>query len=343
MTSRSPSPPEQSAINEQAAHWLARRDAGWSAADAEAFAHWERADPRHTAAVRRLESTQQLLAGLASAPGLEDLRAEVDSWSQPPRLLRFPYWARAAVATAALLAIGLFGWNTFQRVHGFTGAYETATDAAQQLRLPDGSEVRLKEATALEVRYSQAERRLHLPRGEAHFEVVRDPTRPFLVTAGALSVRAVGTAFIVRHTQADVVEVLVAEGKVQVERTEGASTSGQAPRVLIAGDQLRWDLGRPAEPVLARSPAVAATGARIGRSAAPRLDFTNTTLADAVAQLNQHSRVQLEIADPSLASRAVGGTFSADNAEAFAAVLAAGGEIQAERVNANRIVLRPAP
>jgi transmembrane sensor len=41
-------------------------------------------------------------------------------------------------------------------------------------------------------------RELYLRKGEAHFEVARDRSRPFLVHAGDAVVRAVGTEFEVR-------------------------------------------------------------------------------------------------------------------------------------------------
>jgi transmembrane sensor len=54
----------EEAIREKAIALLTRRDAGWSPEEAAEFALWRAADPRHEAAVRRIESTQRLLERL---------------------------------------------------------------------------------------------------------------------------------------------------------------------------------------------------------------------------------------------------------------------------------------
>src|SRR5260370_1274200 len=57
---------------------------------------------------------------------------------------------------------------------------------------------------------------VRLTRGEAHLAVAKDSSRPFIVTAGGVSVRAVGTAFNVRRVEQRV-EVFVTEGKVRID------------------------------------------------------------------------------------------------------------------------------
>jgi transmembrane sensor len=74
-----------------------------------------------------------------------------------------------------------------------------------------------------------------------------------------------------------------------------------------------------------------------------RLEFSNTPLAEAVALMNQHNRVQFVIADPTLREVRVSGFIRADNAEAFAGFLEAGFQIRAERRGANQIVLQRQP
>ena len=56
---------------------------------------------------------------------------------------------------------------------------------------------------------------MQLVRGEAHFVVAADASRPFVVSAGAVSVRAVGTEFVVRYSAREI-GVLVTEGRVAV-------------------------------------------------------------------------------------------------------------------------------
>jgi transmembrane sensor len=44
-------------------------------------------------------------------------------------------------------------------------------------------------------------RQVKLDRGEAWFQVAKDPQRPFVVESGPVRVRAVGTAFSVRRRE----------------------------------------------------------------------------------------------------------------------------------------------
>ena len=60
--------------------------------------------------------------------------------------------------------------------------------------LDDGTVVELNGGAEIEVQFTAAERRLRLVRGEAHFQVAKNPLRPFVVEAGGVAVRAVGTA-----------------------------------------------------------------------------------------------------------------------------------------------------
>jgi transmembrane sensor len=183
---------------------------------------------------------------------------------------------------------------------------------------------------------------VQLQHGEAHFYVAKDTARPFLVSAGTVTVRAVGTAFNVRR-QVAAVEVLVTEGKVQVSRTdaEGIAVANLEPIYLVAGERAFID-SVPAVALAAHQAAPAATAAERSAQRAPRLMFNNTPLSDVVERFNHYSSVQMEIADPELADRSVGGNFDADKAESFIHLLNLSGDIRVERVSSDRVRLHKA-
>ncbi|NWO96327.1 FecR domain-containing protein, partial [Escherichia coli] len=72
----------------------------------------------------------------------------------------------------------------------------------------------LNTATQVELDFDREARRVALLNGEAQFDVVKDPARPFIVTAGDVTVRAVGTRFSVWRLGEDRTRVVVAEGIV---------------------------------------------------------------------------------------------------------------------------------
>jgi transmembrane sensor len=218
--------------------------------------------------------------------------------------------------------------------------------AAETVRkLPDGSIVELNTGAEIAVQYEPAERKVRLVRGEAHFRVEADSGRPFVVEAGGVAVRAVGTAFTVQ-LQAAAVEVVVAEGRVIV--ANGGANSNQAaaePALVTAGNRVVV----PASP-LPRAPVAPAVQAMSATELAerlawriPRLEFNGTDLAEAVGLMNRHNRVQIIMAEPAVGQVRVSGTFRSDNPEGFVRLVEATLGLRAERRAPHEIVLGRAP
>ena len=196
------------------------------------------------------------------------------------------------------------------------------------------------------VQYSATERRVLLVQGEAQFTVAKNPARPFIVRAGGVDVRAVGTAFNVKLAGANL-EVLVTEGTVQVSqqptvvRTHAAAPPTRPSPVLAA-------LSAGQRTVIAVAPAIAPP-AVLSVSAPeverllewrPRLlDFESTPLADAVEVFNRRNTVQLVIADAELHALPIVASIRSDNVEGFVRMLEATMGVRVERRNPNEIVL----
>lgn len=344
---RPPLSPHDEAIEAIAAAWLAQRDDGLTAADEADFARWQQADPRHAAAVARLEKTW------ASLQQLREFRPEsrvhpnrdlLAGRRPAARIISFP-GAAALAGLAAAVAVGLFFWRatppsaTGQPVHATT-AYATTAEGYQRVTLSDGSVLELNANSEVRVDFLPAERHVQLLRGEAHFTVAKNPQRPFVVHAGTVAVRAVGTAFNVRLANHGV-EVLVTEGRVKVDG--GAAATGGLPELGV-GQRLLVPT-RPGSVATALEPEVL-TAAVVQTTLAwqgPRLRFVETPLADVVAQFNRHNRIQIELGDASLASLPVDGSFRSENVEAFIRLLESDHTIQVERIGEDRITLRRVP
>lgn len=334
--------PDDDATRESAAERLARRDGGWTAAEAAEFARWRAANPRHEAAVQRLGAAQRLLRRLPESPAAVQMLAELEGLSRPRRrLVRLRPWMMAAGVLAAAACVAFAVWSRAPRPHS-TVTFATAAGQHRTVDLTDGSTLLLNSGSEVDVEYRANERRINLHQGEVHCSVAKDASRPFVVAAGFVRVRAVGTAFNVRRDRA-AIEVLVTEGRVDVSRDGGpsASVAPAGPLLLRAGESVVIDAD-PAAPL----PAVGRLAPEDFRAKlawhASRLVFDNTPLAEVVTRFNRYSRMQLEIGDPELAGRPVGGTFDADNAEAFANLLLASGDVRLERVSDTRIILHKA-
>lgn len=334
-----------------AAAWVARVDAGLTAEARTELARWLAADPRHAVAFEKLTRTW----GQLDTPRVRGVAASAETTLRQ-RARRRTVRRTALASTVAALALAAVVWRPLQSRPTIEPAVTLATAPAPAINatprmqiLDDGTVVALQADAEIAVRFTAARRHVQLVRGEAHFEVVKDRARPFIVDAGGVEVRAVGTAFAVRLDPAEV-EVLVTEGRVAVGRPEGAENSadvvshaGETP-VVPAGSRVLVRLNAAtAAPEPAR--VVTLSGEELGRRLAWRsvsLDFSGTRLADAVRQVNRYNRDQIVIEDSSLADLRVSGIVATDKLDTFVRLVELM-EVRAERRPSGEIVLRRAP
>ena len=96
-----------------------------------------------------------------------------------------------------------------------------------RLELADGTTVHINSQSRLEFpRFFNGDKRVVKLTGEAYFEVEHDPSKPFVVEAGAMNVSVLGTSFNLcsYESESNVAATLV-EGKVVVSMNNGISTA----------------------------------------------------------------------------------------------------------------------
>ncbi len=141
----------------------------------------------------------------------------------------------------------------------------------------------------------------------------KDTGRPFIVEAGGIEFRAVGTAFAVSRTPAKV-ELHVTEGRVDVE-TPAAATGLPAHAVAEVGAGNRVIID-PANPVAAQVSSASGEETRAALAwRVPRLEFNDTPLCEVVQLLSRHSGVRIGPAEERLGRVEISGALRADNAE----------------------------
>ena len=165
-------------------------------------------------------------------------------------------------------------------------SFATANRERAELRLSDGTRIRLAPASHIRVAadYGEHERAVYLE-GQGYFEVKHDESRPFVVYAGGAIARDVGTEFAVRSYPEDrAVQVVV--------RTGGVAMSGVG--LLDAGDVGR--LGIDGTSSLTRGVAVDSLLTWLDG----RLVFHDAPLATVLAELRRWHDVDVHLADPAL-------------------------------------------
>ncbi|SDS37604.1 FecR domain-containing protein [Opitutus sp. GAS368] len=342
-------------IQRQAAEWLALRAARPLSPDEQAaLAEWCAADPRHVAMLAEVDDAYQTFDRLAFYPRPPD--GAVD----PDLLVRRRGFAPVALAVAAAAAVALTALFWWQAPSSTVAPAPLVAAAPHFLRLPDGSRVELNSGSEVAEHFTATERRVRLVRGEAHFEVAKNPLRPFIVEANNISVRAVGTAFDVR-LGATAVDVLVTEGKVGVtSASRPLAVSGEAHRdaatpaalgpgvILVAGQRTAV----PTAPTPSTPPELVVENlsepqiARALSWQSSRLVFDAMPLAEVVERFNRSAAgqdgpraVHLQVRGTDLEGLRISGRIRYDSIENFVEVLEENFDVTAEH-RGSEIILR---
>lgn len=294
-------------IDVESADWAARIDAGpLSDGQKVALEFWLAGDVRCLGAFARMQ---------AIAAVTDRARALGQSFV-PPDVSRMPSRRILLVggtAVAATALVGIVGMGSFPTS---SENYRTAKGEARVVALEDGSVLTLNTDTELDVSYSNQRRSVTLLRGEAVFDVAKNPKRPFFVAAGEVTVRVVGTSFSVSKLDASPIQILVREGIVDVSLPARPG----APSVRLLRNNK----------TLVQSGATGISRSAVGDTELQRslawldghLAFEGQTLEQAAAEFARYSDTKIVIADPSLAHEEIAGFYRANDPVGFAKSIA---------------------
>jgi len=262
--------------------------------------------------------------------------------SEPERLRRGRFWGTLAFAAGLALAaaacvIVMVAWIATTR--SGRDYFETGIGGYAHLTLADGSVIQLNTNSAVRAWITAGHREVRVIRGEVLVEAAPDPARPLELIALGTTVRVAPStvdraALDIRIRAPGVVDVAVKQGGAIVGPSENwlDAALGETPFAhssattgLTAGDIVR----------------AAPEGFRLGTLAEDDLDrklswtvgllsFRGETLSEVAAEFNRYNRLQLVVADPSIATRRIGGAFQATDPQSFVAGLQKWFDIRAE-------------
>lgn len=246
----------------------------------------------------------------------------------PPRWLTMARFAGALAAVAAAIVLirmpARRGEPTPPPVEWRT--YATNNGESADLRLVDGTRIRLAPASRLRVPsdYGDVRRQLDLE-GEGFFDVVHDVRRPFLVRAGNTIAEDLGTQFSVRSYAEDRhVQVVVRDGAVDLAGV------GRLER----GDVGR--LTREGESMIRHRVNVDSMLAWLGG----RLDFDGAPLAEVALAFRRWHDVEVEFTDSALTTIPFTGSLTNASVDAAVNLVAATVGLRAQR-SGRRVMLSP--
>lgn len=276
---------QQLRIEAQAREWLVRLNRSHLSAEQEAeFFTWLQASPLHQAAYINAEDLWQRGAVFAkvstTAPSGTAHKAEMP-W----------VWALAATCLFAMSA-----WF-FLPGQPVTQHYVSQVGEQREVVLDEGSRLILNSQSSISIEMASSSRTAILERGEVFFDVAPDADRPFSVNTSDGMVRVVGTRFSVRKLDQDT-SVTVLEGKVALGNTP-SDNDFQAKQVLEADQRLSLKqalAGQAPEKVEAQNLLAWRSG---------QLIFKGRALAEVVVELERYFAVNIDFANPDLATREI--------------------------------------
>lgn len=190
---------------------------------------------------------------------------EGESSSRKVSKARILAWITASVAVAASLFLFIFrssqeislptefSMELFSEVTSPKQVEQTLSDGycvvstpaatTTLVTLSDGTKVMLNANSTLEypASFDDAEVREVRLKGEAHFEVTKNPHRPFVVKAGEMQTQVLGTIFDVKAYRKDAPKVTLMQGKVkvsnadtEVEMRPGQTATLQSDKIVVS-------------------------------------------------------------------------------------------------------------
>jgi transmembrane sensor len=286
-------------VDFEAATWAVRIEKGdLTDAEQQTLEAWLARDPRCVGALVRAQ---------AIWVDLDRVAAEASEAGEPVAAPapRRPVQPRMLAAAASVLLAAVLGYVTYDR---FEGRISAERGEIRRVTLEDGSSLILNSSSVVQVRYQRGVRQVVLRNGEASFQVAHDTARPFVVQAGDVAVRAVGTSFAVR-LQPEEVSVLVDEGTVEVKPPAGVEQAQMVTRdetlVVGPGNLQKAHLGER----------------EMTRRLAWRdglLIFDGQRLAEAAVEVNRYAQKPIVIDDKRLADKILVGAFRLGDSKTFA-------------------------
>lgn len=297
------------------------------------FVRWISESPRHMEAFLAISSEApvvrkvlsggefdlgRLLREVSGGEKILPLRAPENShplttWRGMLRRRRAMLSAAAMLAAIAIVAPLLLNRSAWQR-------FETPVGEQRTIQLMEGSIVNLNAQSQMDVKFSDLQREIRLPHGEATFKVAHDRARPFRVRTRGAIVEAVGTQFNVYARPDGTTTVSVLEGKVTVSD------------VSFGIQQLRAKPARPVPVAAGEEAQVESSGSielhhdsNVAESVAwqqRKLIFKRTALEEMVEEFNRYNRsVQIRLAGIDPGAFRYSGAFNADDPHSLATLL----------------------
>jgi transmembrane sensor len=310
-------------VARRAVEWLVALQSG--DVSREALQDWLAQHPDHARAWQRIESVNNKLRGVASPLTTALAHATLTAPRSNKR--------REAVKTlAAFFFVGAAAYMAEEHLpwRAWSADERTALGERRSIVLADGTELTLNTDSAVNIRYTEAERRVLILNGEIMVTTAKDKeaiARPFIVQTAQGELRPVGTRFAVRQ-QSEFSRLDVFEGAVEIRPKDGAGLA----RVIQAGQRVQFTHDGISEPLSLKGDDGAWTDGMIVASGMRLQDF--------LTELSRYRRGRLSC-DPAIAGLRVSGTYPLNDTDLVLAALRSTLPVEIHYLTRYWVTIRP--
>ncbi len=290
-----------------------------------------------TATEEELAALEQLADKLLSAQEAEVFKSDLEKFeikNEIRKKITLPSsqkfnWLKVAASVALLVGLSVTSWFVYQSANAPEMILVSTSFGEQKtIVLPDGSEVLINAMSSLEYPkiFGQEGREVSL-KGEALFQVTKDPNRPFVVESNGLNTSVLGTTFNVSAYEDDsLFQVSLVEGSVRV-------SDGETDRLLIPGEQASYHT--VSSELIKSNFDTSAVLAWRNRE----IVLSNTSFRQIQKIVERRFGVSLRFSDPEIAQFKVSGRFTDSDLNLFLSTICAAKSIEYTFNKENEVVL----
>jgi ferric-dicitrate binding protein FerR (iron transport regulator) len=253
-----------------------------------------------------------------------DRLAKQTTREKPAPIIEMRPYRKLWRIAAAVVFIVLAGSILYQQLSPHDTRY-LAEITSEKITLKDGTHVTLNRNSELIWLTDHKNQRVVSLKGDAYFDVVKDATKPFVVSTTDLEIEVLGTAFYVdARPEQPSTDVTVEHGRVAVRHNSEEV-------VLVAEEKASFDkAGGRLEKLANADPNFTSVKTQT-------LQFKNSRMETVVATLNRHYHARI-IAEPSVQSSCeLTATFEHKSLEAVLQIIAS--TLSLEIINQNQYII----
>jgi len=234
------------------------------------------------------------------------------------------YGLRIAAVGFILLGIGFAIYlNLYHRPEVAMLKLNTSNETATLIKtLGDGSVIYLAENSifSFPAEFKSGSRNVEL-KGEAFFDIARNPSKPFIIETDEVLILVLGTAFNVKTKNGNGFELFVDRGKVKVTMKKHPSHS----EIVVAGEMISTVDNSL---VKSKHPAGGA-----GSWYTRRMHFKDETLSDIITVLNRNFNTNFVLADEETGKHKLTVTFQNETAVTMTELICVALNLKSQTIN----------